>query len=48
VCSDDGFAKLAIKPKSMSASARLYLGAQEDNARLSHDRAAAGRAKSAP
>jgi uncharacterized protein YbjT (DUF2867 family) len=48
VCGEDGFAKLGIKPKSMSASARLYLGAQEDNARLSHNRAAAGRAKSAP
>src|SRR5580700_6556597 len=48
VCTEDGFAKLGIKPKSMGASARLFLGAQEDNARLSHDRAAAGRAKSTP
>jgi uncharacterized protein YbjT (DUF2867 family) len=48
VCSEDGFAKLGIKPKSMGASARLFLGAQEDNARLSQNRAAAGRAKSAP
>jgi uncharacterized protein YbjT (DUF2867 family) len=48
VCKEDGFAKLGIKPKSMAASARLFLGAQEDNARLSQNRAAAGRAKSAP
>jgi NADH dehydrogenase len=48
VCSEDGFARLGIKPKSMAACARLYLGAQEDNARLSQNRAAAGRAKSAP
>ncbi len=45
VCSQDGFAKLGIKPQSMVASARQYLGALEDNARLSHNRAAAGRAK---
>ncbi len=44
VCSQDGFAKLGIKPQSMVASARQYLGALEDNARLSHNRAAAGRA----
>jgi uncharacterized protein YbjT (DUF2867 family) len=48
VCKEDGFAKLGIKPKSMAASARLFLGPQEDNARLSQNRAAAGRAKSAP
>src|SRR5580704_12932904 len=48
VCTEDGFAKLGIKPQSMVASARLYLGAQEDNARLSQNRAAAGRARSAP
>jgi uncharacterized protein YbjT (DUF2867 family) len=48
VCREDGFSKLGIKPKSLAASARLYLGAQEDNARLSQNRAAAGRAKSAP
>ena len=48
VCREDGFSKLGIKPKSMAASARLFLGAQEDNARLSQNRAAAGRAKSAP
>ncbi len=47
VCNEDGFARLGIKPKSMAASARLFLGAQEDNARLSQNRAAAGRAKSA-
>ncbi len=46
VCRTDGFAKLGIRPKSMAASALLFLGAQEDNARLSHNRAAAGRAKS--
>jgi NADH dehydrogenase len=43
-CSDDGFAKLGIKPQSMIASARQYLGALEDNARLSQNRAAVGRA----
>jgi NADH dehydrogenase len=48
VCKEDGFAKLGIRPKSMAASARLFLGSQEDNARLSQNRAAAGRAKSAP
>jgi NADH dehydrogenase len=48
ICSEDGFAKLGIRPKSMGASARLFLGALEDNARLSRDRAAAGRVKSAP
>jgi uncharacterized protein YbjT (DUF2867 family) len=45
VCSEDGFAKLKIQPHSMAASARQYLGALEDNARLSRDRAAAGRAR---
>jgi len=43
VCSEDGFARLGIKPQSMAASARYYLGSQEDNARLSQNRAAAGR-----
>ena len=43
VCSEDGFAKLGIKPQSMAAAARQYLGSFEDNARLSHNRAAAGR-----
>ena len=43
VCTADGFAKLGIKPQSMPASARQYLGALEDNARLSHNRASAGR-----
>src|SRR6202167_2592527 len=42
VCTEDGFAKLGLKPQSMVASARQYLGALEDNARLSHNRAAAG------
>jgi uncharacterized protein YbjT (DUF2867 family) len=44
VCSEDGFALLGIKPQSMPASARQYLGALEDNARLSANRASAGRA----
>ena len=43
VCTEDGFAKLGFKPQSMVASARQYLGALEDNARLSHNRASAGR-----
>jgi uncharacterized protein YbjT (DUF2867 family) len=47
VCTEDGFAKLGIKPQSMLASARQYLGALEDNARLSHNRASAGRNKEA-
>jgi NADH dehydrogenase len=45
VCTEDGLAKLGIKPQSMPASARQYLGAHEDNARLSHNRASAGRKK---
>jgi uncharacterized protein YbjT (DUF2867 family) len=45
VCTEDGFAKLKLKPHSMVASARQFLGALEDNKRLSHDRAAAGRAR---
>jgi uncharacterized protein YbjT (DUF2867 family) len=45
VCSEDGFSRLGIKPQSMAAAARLFLGTQEDNARLSHNRAAAGRAR---
>src|ERR1700675_3823656 len=45
VCTEDGFAKLGIKPQSMAATARQYLGAFEDNARLSHKRASAGRNK---
>jgi NADH dehydrogenase len=43
VCAADGFAKLGIKPQSMVAAARQYLGAHEDNARLSRNRASAGR-----
>jgi uncharacterized protein YbjT (DUF2867 family) len=43
VCTEDGFATLGIKPQSMLASARQYLGALEDNARLSQNRAAVGR-----
>jgi uncharacterized protein YbjT (DUF2867 family) len=45
VCKEDGFAKLGIKPQSMVASARQYLGALEDNARLSYNRTSAGRNK---
>jgi NADH dehydrogenase len=45
VCAEDGFSKLGIKPQSMVATARQYLGALEDNARLSHDRTSAGRNK---
>lgn len=45
VCASDGFAKLGIKPQSMVATARQYLGAYEDNARLSQNRASAGRSK---
>ncbi len=43
VCTEDGFGKLGIRPQSMLASARQYLGAFEDNARLSQNRAAVGR-----
>jgi NADH dehydrogenase len=43
VCTEDGFARLKIKPHSMAASARQYVGALEDNARLSIDRASTGR-----
>ncbi len=43
VCTEDGFAKLRIKPHSMAAAARQYLGSFEDNARLSRDRSAAGK-----
>ncbi|MGC1522387.1 MAG: complex I NDUFA9 subunit family protein [Steroidobacteraceae bacterium] len=43
VCAQDGFAKLGIKPQSMLASASQYLGALEDNARLSRNRASVGR-----
>jgi NADH dehydrogenase len=45
VCTENGLARLGIKPQSMLASARQYLGAFEDNARLSHNRADAGRNK---
>src|ERR1700732_5070260 len=45
VCAEDGFAKLGIKPQSMLATARQYLGALEDNPRPSHTRASAGRSK---
>jgi len=45
VCAEDGFAKLGMKPQSMVGTARQYLGALEDNARLSSNRASAGRSK---
>jgi NADH dehydrogenase len=45
VCTEDGFAKLGLKPQSMVASARQFLGSLEDNARLSQNRAAAGRTR---
>jgi len=45
VCAEDGFAELGIKPQSMVASARQYLGSFEDNARLSQNRASAGRVR---
>ena len=45
VASEDGFAKLGLKPQSMVAAARQFLGSLEDNARLSLNRAATGRAK---
>jgi uncharacterized protein YbjT (DUF2867 family) len=43
VSTENGFAQLKLHPHSMVACAKQYLGALEDNARLSHDRAAAGR-----
>jgi uncharacterized protein YbjT (DUF2867 family) len=45
VVTEDGFAKLGLKAQSMLASARQYLGAFEDNARLSHNRASAARSQ---
>jgi uncharacterized protein YbjT (DUF2867 family) len=48
ICTQDGLASLGIKPHSMLASARQYLGSLEDNARISHNRAAAGRAMHRP
>jgi NADH dehydrogenase len=45
VCSDNGLEKLGIKPQSMVGAARQFLGALEDNARLSQNRAAVGRSK---
>jgi NADH dehydrogenase len=44
VCTADGFAALGIRPQAMESAAGHYLGAFEDNARLSRNRAAAGRA----
>lgn len=48
VCTEDGFAQLGITPQSMAGAARQFLGAFEDNARLSRDRALAGRADTGP
>lgn len=48
ICGQDGLANLGIKPHSMLASARQYLGSLGDNARMSHNRAAAGRAIHGP
>jgi uncharacterized protein YbjT (DUF2867 family) len=45
VCAQDGLAKLGLKPQSMLASASQYLGALEENALLSRNRASVGRAK---
>ena len=39
----DGFAQLGIQPEAMEGVARQYLGAFEDNSRLSRDRMVAGR-----
>jgi uncharacterized protein YbjT (DUF2867 family) len=47
VCSEDGFAKLGLKPQSLLASARQFLGSLEDNARLSLNRASASRGSAA-
>lgn len=43
VCTVDGFSTLGLKPVSMVASARQFLGSYEDNARLSQNRMDAGR-----
>jgi len=43
VCAQNAFPRLGIQPQSMVPSARQYLGVNEDNARLSHDRAMVGR-----
>jgi uncharacterized protein YbjT (DUF2867 family) len=48
VCNENGFARLGVRPRSMVASAQQFLGALEDNARLSQNRASAGRRKAIP
>jgi len=48
VCARDDFARLDIKPQSMMAAARQYIGGLEDNARLSYCRSVAGRAATLP
>jgi len=45
VCTEDGFAKLGIKPQSMVATARQYWALTRTMHRLSHNRASAGRNK---
>lgn len=43
ICTHDGFAQLGLQPEAMEGVARQYLGAYEDNSRLSRDRMLAGR-----
>jgi uncharacterized protein YbjT (DUF2867 family) len=43
ICTHDGLAQLGIQPEAMEGVARQYLGADEDNSRLSRDRMLAGR-----
>jgi uncharacterized protein YbjT (DUF2867 family) len=47
VCTRDGFAELDLRPEAMEGVARQYLGAYEDNARLSRNRMRAGRGAAA-
>jgi hypothetical protein len=47
VCTENGFARLGLQPQSMLASSQ-YLGAFEDNTRLSQSRALAGRHSAGP
>lgn len=48
VCRHNDMAELGIKPHSLSAIARLSIGSLENNARLSRDRAEAGRSRPLP
>jgi uncharacterized protein YbjT (DUF2867 family) len=43
ICATNGFAQLGVQPEAMEGIARQYLGAFEDNSRLSRDRMLAGR-----